>query len=425
MKTRKRSIAFYALLTAALLCGAGMILLIALPIPLLAYLPVPFSRATGPGAAEATVTGFEATLASSPTAPAVDPPQAELSATLEAPSSLPNGEAVWLKFTLANHSEEKLYVLTWYTPLEGILGRIFQVERDGQAVPYEGPLVMRGDPLPEDYVLLEPGASVSAEVDLATVYDFSQVGEYTIEFLSPWISHVAKTESEFATSVDDLGPVQIPSNWLSLKIEGSSAAAVRRTPDEAEGMIRSYLQSQHPKLKPDVRLPLEELPVPEAWELLHVQLFRITGEPFPNESFLIRGNTVLRLGEATGGRGLTSLELADLDRDGTPELLFTYGFGSGLHQSRIGMYAPAYGPRRTYEAGTGYFGDLGLVKEAKSAVIVRVVESDEATMTLRYLGILGNLAIEVDGDRAKLVLHLAEDLPDDVRERVFEVTSSE
>ncbi len=357
-----------------------------------------------------------------PTPPAVDPAPGGLSATLEAPSSLPNGEAVRVTFTLTNHSPERLYVLIWYTPLEGIFGEIFQVECDGEAIPYEGPLVMRGDPLPENYVRLEPGASVSAEVDLATAYDFSQAGEYTIEFLSPRISHVAKTESEFAASVDDLGPVETPCNTVSLRIEGASALPVRRTPAEATEMIRDHLQSQHPQLNPDTRLPLQELSIPEVWESLRVQLFRITDGPFVHESFLIRSDRVLRLGEATGGGGLLSLEIGDLDQDGSAELLFTYAFGSGLHQSRIGMYAPAYGSDRTYEASTGYFGDLSLVKEDKSTVRVRVVEPDATTLTLRYRDLLGNLAIEVYGGRAALVLHLAEDLPDNVRDQLFDVT---
>lgn len=360
--------------------------------------------------------------APTPTAPAVDPSPVGLNAILEAPSSLPSGEAVKLQFTLTNHSPERLYVLDWYTPLEGILGEIFGVERDGQAIPYEGPLVMRGDPLPENYVRLEPGASVSAEVDLATVYDFSQAGEYTVEFLSPRISHVAKTEREFATSVDDLGPVEIPCNSLRLTITGPSVLPVRWTPAEAAELIRDYLQGQHPQLNPEVRLPLEELAMPEAWEGLRAQLFRITDGPFVHESFLIKGDRVLQIGEATGGRGLTALEISDLDEDGTAELLFTYSFGSGLHQSRIGMYAPAYGPGRTYEAGTGYLGDLGLVKEDKATVKVRVVEPDEAALTLRYLDLLGNLAIEVHGDQAELVLHLAEDLSDNVRDQLFDVT---
>jgi hypothetical protein len=187
-------------------------------------------------------------------------------------------------------------------------------------------------------------------------------------------------------------------------------------------MICDHLQDQHPQLNPDVPLPVEELPIPEAWDLLRVQLFRITEGPFANESFLVRGDSVLNLGEATGGRGLTSLEISDLDEDGTAELLFAYAFGSGLHQSRIGMYAPAYGPERTYEAKTGYFGDLSLVKEDRATVQVRVVESDEAALTLRYLDLLGSLAIEVDGNQPELVLRLAEDLPDHVRDQVFEVT---
>jgi peptidyl-Lys metalloendopeptidase len=360
--------------------------------------------------------------APTPAAPAVDTSPAGLNATLEAPSSLRNGEAVPVTFTLTNHSPEKLYVLTWYTPLEGILGEIFLVKRDGQAIPYEGPLVMRGDPLPEHYVLLEPGASVSAEVDLATVYNFSQAGEYTIEFLSPRISHVAKTEREFATSVDDLGPVEIPCNSLSLEIADSSTSSIRRTSAEAAEMIRDYLQGQHPQLNPDVRLPLEELAIPEAWESLEAQLFRITEGPFVHESFLIRGDSVLSIGEATGGRGLISLEISDLDKDGTAELLFTYAFGSGIHQSRIGMYAPVYGPDRTYEAATGYFGDLGLAKEDESTVSVRVVEPDGATLTLRYLDLLGTLAIQVNGAQAELVLHLAEDLPVNVRDQLFDIT---
>jgi hypothetical protein len=242
--------------------------------------------------------------ASTSTAPAVDPSPVGLSATLKAPDSLPNGEKVKLQFTLTNHSPERLYVLTWYTPLEGIFGEIFRVARSGQPIPYEGPLVMRGDPLPENYVLLEPGASVSAEVDLATAYDFFQAGEYTIEFLSTKISHVAKTEREFAMSVDDLGPVEISCNSLHLEIAGPSASSTRRTRAEGAEIIHGYSQCQHSQLNPDVRLPLEELATLEAWEGLRVQLFRITEGPFVHESCLIKGDRVLGIGEATGGGGL-------------------------------------------------------------------------------------------------------------------------
>jgi hypothetical protein len=160
---------------------------------------------------------------------AVDLPETGLSATIEMPSHLANGETVKLEFTLTNNSEVDLYVLKWYTPLEGIAGEIFRVERDGQTIPYEGILAMRGDPSPEAYVLLEARRSASAEVDLATAYDFSPAGEYTIAFLSPRISDVARTRGEMARTVDDLGPVEILSSSVTVKIGGSSNKVLTHT----------------------------------------------------------------------------------------------------------------------------------------------------------------------------------------------------
>lgn len=144
----------------------------------------------------------------------------QLVAHLTAPASLRRGDPVPVQFTLTNVSELDLYVLKWYTPLEGIWGEIFRVTRDGRAIPYEGPLVSRGAPLPEDYVFLGPGASVSAAVDLSPAYDFSEPGIYTIAFRSPRISHVAESEDELATSVEELHPVDMPSNRLEIVIEG-------------------------------------------------------------------------------------------------------------------------------------------------------------------------------------------------------------
>lgn len=123
-----------------------------------------------------------------------------------------------LKFTLTNNSEANPYVLKWHTPLEGFGGEILCVARDGQPIPYKGPEAERGDPTPDSYVFLEAGASVSATVDLAAAYDFSEAGEYSIGFSSPSMSHVAKTESEMAASLDELGPVVMPSNQASVTI---------------------------------------------------------------------------------------------------------------------------------------------------------------------------------------------------------------
>jgi hypothetical protein len=153
-----------------------------------------------------------------------------LSAILEMPSHLTNGKTVELRFTLVNNSEAGLYVLTYFTPLEGrLMGEILCVQRDGQTIPYKGPEAERADPTPDAYVFLDAGASVSATVDLAAAYDFSEAGEYTIGFSSPRMSHVARTEGEMATSVDDLGPVAMPSNQVWVMISADSALGEAET----------------------------------------------------------------------------------------------------------------------------------------------------------------------------------------------------
>ena len=343
----------------------------------------------------------------------------ELAARIEVPRALTTGETVPVRFTLTNNADTPLYVLKWYTPLEGIAGKIFRVERDGEVVPYEGILATRAAPSPDDYVLLEPGASAAAEVDLATAYDFSQAGTYTIEFLSPKISDVARTEAEMTPSLDDLGPVQIAANTVTVEIDGSGASSGRWRPAEAEDLVRDYLQSRRPDLSPDFPLPMPELPVPEVWEHLPAQIFRVTDGPFAGETFLIHDESVLRLGTAVGGNGVTSIRVADLDQDGSAELLFSYSFGCGIHQSRIAMYAPALAEDRVFEAEIAYLGDVGLVKEAMSDVVVRVVESDDESLILRYTDTLGHLTIEKGEGGVRLVLQIAEDLPDDVRQNLI------
>jgi hypothetical protein len=147
------------------------------------------------------------------------PKPVTLEALLEAPETVSGGSSVKLAFTLTNQSPAELYVLTWYTPLEGIAGEIFDVSLDGQSVPYGGLLASRAVPTAENYVLLGPEKSATAIVDLATAYDFSQPGVYTVAFRSPRISHLAQSTDLMADSMDDLGPVEVTSNEVVIEIE--------------------------------------------------------------------------------------------------------------------------------------------------------------------------------------------------------------
>jgi hypothetical protein len=276
---------------------------------------------------------------------------------------------------------------------------------------------MRGDPGPESYVFLEAGASLSVMVDLATVYDFSAPGTYTIAFLSPKISHVAEAKGELASTVDDLGPVDMPGNQITVEIASALVEAVSQPSNDAVEMIRAYLLDQKPNLDPAFTLSVENIPLEEAPSPLPIQVFRVVEGPFANESFLVHDETVLQMGTAFGGHGLTSLEVGDLDQDGTGELYFAYSFGSGIHRSRLAMYAPAYAEDRIFEADTVYFGDLGLAK-VDTSIGVSVVEPDPETLTLKYLEAIGTLAIEQHAGQPQLILQVSPDLSDDVLENL-------
>jgi heat shock protein HslJ len=146
------------------------------------------------------------------------PQESALIATIEAQESISSREAVNVRFTLTNTSSEGLFVLKWFTPLEGIAGDIFSVQRDGADLPYVGRMVKRAPPVPDDYVWIDSGGSISAVVDLAEGYDFSKAGTYTLQFLSPRLSHTAKTQGEQADSLDDLQMVLIPSDPVTVSV---------------------------------------------------------------------------------------------------------------------------------------------------------------------------------------------------------------
>ena len=90
--------------------------------------------------------------------------------------------AILIGVELENTSNENLWVLTWYTPLEGLKGKIFRVMCDGQEIPYEGPMVKRGQPKKDDYIQLLPRKSVSARIDLLSAYKLPTCNQALIEF---------------------------------------------------------------------------------------------------------------------------------------------------------------------------------------------------------------------------------------------------
>jgi hypothetical protein len=349
-----------------------------------------------------------------------------LQAFLAVKSTPAIGDPIWIQFSLKNQSQEALYLLRWYTPLEGIMGDIFEVQRDGQPISYLGILATRANPAIDSYIFLEPGRAVSAEVDIAQAYDFSQPGTYTIRFRSPRISCLGSSKDELAVTLDELRSVNIPSNEVIVEITGSDTGDEfysRLTTEEAQQMISSYLLEKKPGLMESPPILVEEEPVKSLWNDLQGQIFVVAQGVFEKEAFLFRRGLVIPLGEAAGGKGLISAVVSDIDEDGKEELYFTYStglspqLGSGM-QSRAGMYDPAYDEERVIEANLAYLGTAAVARKGTAFVSLDAVEIDEGGET-HFIETLGQLFLEKTEAGVSLKFRLNPDLPADLRRNLL------
>jgi hypothetical protein len=109
-------------------------------------------------------------------------PDSDVRYKLNAQQSYVRDQPIIIEFTLENLSSEDLLVLKWYTPFEGLKGKIFHVSCDGKEIPYEGPMVKRGDPTKNDYLYVASGSSASAEVNLSDTYTLPRSNECKVEF---------------------------------------------------------------------------------------------------------------------------------------------------------------------------------------------------------------------------------------------------
>lgn len=144
----------------------------------------------------------------------------ELEVLMTGPKSIAWGSGVPVKihFALRNLTDRRLFVLDWFTPFEGVAGDIFQVTRDGVPVPYHGVLAPRAGPSPDSFLQIEPKGAIFAEVNLFEAYDFSRPGRYEIAFKSPPSSYVAHSDKNLSITLDELGPVYIPSGELIIEV---------------------------------------------------------------------------------------------------------------------------------------------------------------------------------------------------------------
>jgi PKD repeat protein len=144
-----------------------------------------------------------------------------------------SGDRVIVRFTIENNGAENLRVLKWHTPLRGFSGRILEVLRDDQPVPYVGIIASRLAPTPKSYLVLSPGASHSVDFDLAEQYVLEGAGIYSVRWKG----------SGTARYIEGATEGWAPSPVLEFYYEGVSRQAIDRlvpelrpsTGDEASG----------------------------------------------------------------------------------------------------------------------------------------------------------------------------------------------
>ena len=100
--------------------------------------------------------------------------------TLTASPEYRLGAPIIVKLEMQNISKEIVRFVSWGTPFAGSRPLDFlSVARDGVDLPYDGPVVGRGEPNDRDYLTLAPNESLTAEVDISLIYPFELPGEYT------------------------------------------------------------------------------------------------------------------------------------------------------------------------------------------------------------------------------------------------------
>lgn len=155
-----------------------------------------------------------------------------------------------IQFTLTNNSQQAVNVLRWHTPLEGFNTDMFEVEQNGESVEYIGRVVKRGAPQPEDYVEIQPGQSVSAEVDLDDGYRIYEAATYSVQLQSQIVDFGADPAASLAAK-EEFSAATVDSNTLTFALTEARAApaALSLTPPAASMDIVDAVEPKAPAFK--------------------------------------------------------------------------------------------------------------------------------------------------------------------------------
>ena len=123
-----------------------------------------------------------------------------------------------VRFQLTTRLDKSLWLLRWNTPFEGWRGTLFSVSLQGHELPYQGPMVKRGDPVAGDYMRLRAGESQIIGIDLSQGYDMSKPGLYTVK-VTGGIQDVIQDGTQPPRPRDRFQSVGLVCNELTLDVK--------------------------------------------------------------------------------------------------------------------------------------------------------------------------------------------------------------
>ena len=156
-----------------------------------------------------------------------------------------------LRLDITNQSDSDIHILKWETPLEGLFSDCFEVLRDGEPVPYDGPLVKRSTPTSKDYVRIPSNKKVSAEIDLSTAYQVSAPGNYEVRYRGCLHDVASKSElrAKAKPSTREQTPMRLKIRPKKLTVRTGKSGHGRATAGEVARHQREASNSLTPKAK--------------------------------------------------------------------------------------------------------------------------------------------------------------------------------
>ncbi|MFC5479809.1 M35 family metallo-endopeptidase [Massilia suwonensis] len=97
-------------------------------------------------------------------------------------ASLGKRDEVVVNVTLTNTGAAPERIAKGRTPFGPVEGALFEITRDGQPVRYLGREVKRAAPREADMLVLAPGESRTARVELSSSYDMAATGSYAVRY---------------------------------------------------------------------------------------------------------------------------------------------------------------------------------------------------------------------------------------------------